>query len=112
MKKITFLLFFLMLSMSSAMALTITDKASIVDLKSKVVTEKAVLSNENQEQIAANDADPALCCETRTATGYCGDEEQEFSHTSCTTHCYTAALSAQSGANMMALAWQYVCTGG
>lgn len=66
--------------MSSAMASTITDKASIVDLKSKVVTEKAVISNENQEQIAANDADLELCCETRTATGYCGDEEQEFSH--------------------------------
>jgi hypothetical protein len=88
--------------------LTITDKASIVDLKNKVVT-KTVVGNDSREQIVANDDE---CCETRTAIGYCGDEEQEFSHTSCTTHCYTAALSAQSGANMMALAWQYVCTGG
>jgi len=98
--------------MSSAMASTITDKASIVDLKSKVVTEKAVISNENQEQIAANDADPELCCVTRTATGQCGDETQEFSHESCSTSCYLAGLSAQSGANMMASAWMYVCTGG
>jgi PHD/YefM family antitoxin component YafN of YafNO toxin-antitoxin module len=53
MKKIPFFLFFLMLSMSSAMASTITDKASIVDLKNKVVAEhqKTVISNENQEQL-------------------------------------------------------------